>query len=419
MARYVIQCCDAKGKISHDHVDAKSERAAISLIESSGKTPISVKEIVEREVRGQAVSANQRTAKSGRVRRVRGGGSRRRARLDFTHQLSAVAESGIPLIAGLKAVADQTSHPDLRSAIQRVVGRVEGGRALADALDAEPEWFPDLYVKTVAAGEAAGKVPEVLNALARYQEQESETRGQIRSALMYPAMVVTALVLATSFMLVFVVPQFAAMFEKFEGTLPLPTRILMGISSTITRHYVFVIIGLIVSCMMVRHALGSKRIRGWLDGKVLRLPVFGNLLIGVYMVRLIELMDLLMQAALPITQSLRVTADSMTNAALRTDVHGMMRAVEGGRSLTEAFGETRCLTPLVKRMLAIGEYAGRTDEIFAYLKKYYATQTQRSVKMLSTLIEPVLVTCLAAVVLFFALSIFLPMWKLLKLVGSA
>jgi len=137
------------------------------------------------------------------------------------------------------------------------------------------------------------------------------------------------------------------------------------------------------------------------------------------MVRFIELLDLLMQAALPITQSLRVTADSMTNDSLKKDVRGMLRNVEGGRSLTEAFAETKWVTPLVKRMLAIGEQAGRTDQIFAYLKKYYATQTERGVKLLSTLIEPVMVTSLAAVVLFFALSIFLPMWKLLKLVGRA
>jgi type IV pilus assembly protein PilC len=97
----------------------------------------------------------------------------------------------------------------------------------------------------------------------------------------------------------------------------------------------------------------------------------------------------------------------------------MLHQVEGGRSLAEAFSETRWLTPLVKRMLSIGEHAGRTDEIFAYLQKYYVTQTERSIKMLSTLIEPVMVCTLAAVVLFFALSIFLPMWKLLKIVGTA
>ena len=418
MAKFVVKYCDAKGKIKNDLVEAKSERAAIAQLEASGKTPISIKAATEAKRKESGAKSSKPHSQSGKVRRVRGGGARRRARLDFTHQLAAVAESGIPLIAGLKAVGEQTKHPELSDAINRIVGRIEGGRSLADALDAETTWFSELYVKTIAAGEAAGKVPEVLNALARYQEQETETRSQIRSAMMYPMMVVGALVLASTFMLIFVVPQFAAMFDKFNGQLPLPTRMLLAISGAITHHYVLVSIGLVLTIVFVRYAMGFSKVRAWLDKNVLRLPVFGNLLIGVYMVRLIELMDLLTQAALPITQSLRVTGDSMTNAALKADVRGMARAVEGGRSLTEAFGETRWLTPLVKRMLAIGEYAGRTDEIFAYLKKYYATQTERSVKMLSTLIEPVLVTALATVVLFFALAIFLPMWKLLKLVGN-
>jgi MSHA biogenesis protein MshG len=343
----------------------------------------------------------------------------RRAVLDFTHQMAAVAESGIPVIAGLKAISEQTENAHLRSAIGRIAGRVEGGRSLADAMGAEEDIFPTLYVKTLAAGEAAGKVPEVLEALARYQQQEADTRGQIKSAMLYPMLVVGSLILATVFMLVFVVPQFAKMFEKFQGELPIPTRILLSVSGAIVNHYVVVIVLAIGAVFGCRALLRVPRVRTALDTLLLRLPVFGNLLLGVSMVRFIELLDLLMRAALPITQSLRVTADSTTNDALRRDVYGMLRSVEGGRSLTEAFSGTRWLTPLVKRMLAVGEQAGRTDQVFSYLRKYYTAQTQRSVKLLSTLIEPVMVASLAAVVLFFALAIFLPMWKLLKIVGTA
>ncbi len=412
MPKFVIQYADPKGKMGTQTVEANSERAAVAQIESSGKTPVSVKI----SGGGEAKAGGGATS---RLRRTKGGKGMRRAVLDFTHQMAAVSESGIPIISGLKAVGDQTRHPQLRSAIARIVGRIEGGRSLADALDGEPDVFPPIYVKTIAAGEVAGKVSEVLLALARYQEQESETRGQVKSALTYPALVVCVLIVATTFMLIFVVPQFVAMFEKFEGNLPLPTKILMGASAAITKHYLVVIAGFTGFFYSGRRIFSYRGPRAWLDEKLLKLPVFGNLLLGVYMVRFIELLDLLMNAALPITQSLRVTADSMTNDALRQDVRGMLRSVEGGRSLTEAFNETRYLTPLVKRMLAIGEYAGRTDQIFVYLRKYYAMQTQRSVKLLSTLIEPVMVTSLAAVVLFFALAIFLPMWKLLKLVGTA
>jgi len=406
MATFSVQFAEANGRRIKQVIEAADERAALSTLEARGVTPISI------------TAAAGKKEKKQTVRRVKGGKSMRRAMLDFTHQMAAVAESGIPIIAGLKAVGEQTGHTELRAGIQRIAGRVEGGRTLADAIDMERSLFPEIYAKTIAAGEAAGKLPEVLNSLASYMEQEHETRGQIRSALTYPAMVVGTLVLATGVLLVFVIPQFAELFQKFESDLPLPTKILLGISGALINHYILLLIGAVALYFGVRKLLSLPAVRSWLDYRILKLPVFGNLLIGIYMVRFIELLDLLIEAALPITNALRVTADSMTNEALRKDVRGMLKSVEGGRSLTDAFSRTEWLTPLVKRMLAIGEQSGRTDQIFAYLKKYYSDQTQRSVKLLSTLIEPIMVISLAAVVLFFALSIFMPMWKLLKLVGT-
>lgn len=407
MPTYQVEFATSKGKRSKETLEAANERAALAKVEGRGDTPIRV------------TAAKGAEAKAKRVRKTKGGKAMRRALLDFTHQMSAVAESGIPIIAGLRAVGEQTGHPQLRAAIGRIVGRIEGGRTLADAVDAEPELFPEIYAKTLAAGEAAGKVPEVLSSLAGYIEQEQETRSQIKSALTYPMLVVATLVLATAVLLIFVVPQFKELFAKFDSDLPVPTQILLGTSDAIINHYILIALGLIGAWFGMRHILGYRSVRAWLDLQFLRLPVFGNLLIGVYMVRFIELLDLLIRAALPITNALRVTSDSMTNEALRGDIRGMLRAVEGGRSLTDAFSRTRWLTPLVKRMLAIGEQSGRTDQIFDYLRKYYAQQTQRSIKLMSTLVEPIMVVSLASVVLFFALAIFMPMWKLLKLVGTA
>lgn len=409
MPRYTVQFALPSGRTGVELIDAANERAAASRIEADGRTPITI----------HAADGHEAARSTKLVPRQRGGKKMRRAVLDFTHQLAAVTESGIPVIAGLKAVGEQTDNARLRAAISRIAGRIEGGRAMAEAMEPESDIFPALFIKTLAAGEAAGNIPEVLNSLARYQEQEQETRAQIRSALTYPALVVGALVLATIFMLTFVVPQFAAMFDKFNGQLPLPTRILLAISHALTDHYILVTLSLGCVTYGLRTLFRYKGARAWLDRQLLKLPVFGPLLVGVYMMRFIDLLALLTKSALPITQSLRVTADSMTNDAIRSDIRGMVHSIEGGRTLAEAFGETKTLTPLVKRMLAIGETAGRTDQILAYVADYYATQTKRMIKLLSTLIEPVLVTGLAAVVLFFALAIFLPMWKILKLVGSA
>lgn len=409
MPRYTVQFALPSGRTGVELIDAANERAAASRIEADGRTPITI----------HSADGHEAAKSTKLVPRQRGGKKMRRAVLDFTHQLAAVTESGIPVIAGLKAVGEQTDNARLRAAISRIAGRIEGGRAMAEAMEPESDIFPALFIKTLAAGEAAGNIPEVLNSLARYQEQEQETRAQIRSALTYPALVVGALVLATIFMLTFVVPQFAAMFDKFNGQLPLPTRILLAVSHALTDHYILVALSLGCLVYGLRTLFRYKGARAWLDRQLLKVPVFGPLLVGVYMMRFIDLLALLTKSALPITQSLRVTAESMTNDAIRSDIRGMVHSIEGGRTLAEAFGETKTLTPLVKRMLAIGETAGRTDQILAYVADYYATQTKRMIKLLSTLIEPVLVTGLAAVVLFFALAIFLPMWKILKLVGSA
>jgi|ERR1043166_554739 MSHA biogenesis protein MshG len=417
MPTFSVQFAAIDGSVKSQTLEANSERAALAQIEAGGFTPISVKAAQTGTTSSQPKAAS--TGAGAKTRKTKSGKAYRKALLDFTHQMTAVSESGIPIIAGLKAVAEQTGHSELKAGIVRVIGRIEGGRSFAEAIDAEPQLFPTLYVKTVAAGEAAGKIPEVLHALAHYQEQEAETRGAIKSALLYPFLVVITLVLASTFMLIFVVPQFALLFQKFEGQLPMPTKLLIGTSEAITKHYLFVLIALAAIVFSLKKLFRYQLAKEWLDHLFLRLPVFGNLLIGVYMVRLIELLDLLMQAALPIVQSLKITADSTINSAIACDVQNMVRSVEGGRSLTEAFSEARWLTPLVKRMLAIGEQSGRTDQIFSYLRKYYATQTKRSVKLLSTLIEPVMVISLAGVVLFFALAIFLPMWKLLKLIGTA
>ncbi len=412
MPKYLVQYADASGAVTDDLIEAGTERAALAQTEAHGFTPISVR-------LAHADKQPARTAQAPGRRGKRPSKSLVRAVTDFTQQMAAVAESGIPVVQALRAIREQTAHPALKAALGRIAGRIEGGRTLADALDAEPAIFSTIYVKTVAAGELAGKLPEVFLSLARYQEQEDETATRVKSALFYPALVVGTLVIATLFMLIFVVPQFARMFEQFKGELPAPTRILLFISGAMMNHPGYVLAAVAGLVLLFRLALRQEAVRDWLDVHLLSVPVFGKLLLGVYMVRFVELIDLLTQAALPITHAINATADAMTNRAIRRDVRGMLRAVEGGRSLTEAFAGTRFLTPLVKRMLAIGEQAGRTEQVFAYVRNYYVRQTSQMVRLLSTLIEPVMVCCLAGVVLFFALAIFLPMWKLLKLVGTA
>lgn len=406
MPRFRVQFATASGRIEIADMEAASERAVLATLETRGDTPISVK------------SADHAAAAGPPNARLRTGRAVRRALLNFTHQMAAVIESSIPVIQGLNAVAEQTDHPGLRAALRRVASRVEGGQTLAEGLAAEPEFFPSIYIKSVAAGEAAGRLADVFQSLSQYLEEAAETRSQVKSALTYPALVIGVLVIAVVVMLILVIPRFQDMFAKYSSELPLPTQVVMLGSNMLRHHYLTLIAGLVCSWFALKALMRDRRFRVWFDEKKLRIPIFGTLLIGAYMHRMVELLNLLTRSALPITNTLRITADSMENEAFKSDVRQMLRAVEGGRTLGEAFADTRWLTPLVKRMLAIGEQAGRTDQIFDYLARYYARQTKQMVKMLSTLVEPLLIASLAVVILFFALAIFLPMFKMLRMVAT-
>lgn len=418
MPMFNVEFATSDGRTGVETIDAPNERGAVALIETSGRTPIEIVPATGKMPSRAMETSGKGTAARPRAGRLKRGKSARRAVVAVTQQLTSVVESGIPVLSGLRVIADQTEDGKLKSALSRIAARIEGGDSLTEALEQEPEYFSPVYVKTVAAGEASGHLAEVLDTLGRFEEQDLENRGNVRSALLYPALVVGALVVATIVMLWFVIPQFASMFAKFGADLPPVTKLLLGTSTFLKNYALWLLAAAVATPFAWRRIFAFETPRRHLDRLKLHLPVFGPLLRSSYMDRMVELLNLMNRSSLPIIQSLHLTADAMTNVEIRDDVRRLARDVEGGESLGEAFSHARWITPLVKRMLTVGEQSGRTDRIFEYLGRYYRVQTQRSIKTLSTLIEPVLISGLAAIVLTFSLAIFMPMWRMLKLVGT-
>ncbi len=409
MPTYTVEFVNVDGRTGTEQITAPDEGGAAAMIESSGRTPIDVHAAKPAAASHHAETIRKSGRRSKRVRR---------AVVAMVQQLTSVVESGLPVLTGLRVIAEQTEDTALAGALTRVASRIEGGEALAEALDKEPRYFAPVFVKTVATGEASGHLAEVLDSLGRFEEQELENAGNVKSALIYPGLVVSALVIATILMLWFVIPQFATMFAKFGANLPLLTRVLLK-TSTFVRDWALLLVAATFAVPFVWRKLFSlKAPRKQLDQLKFRVPVFGPLLLNSSMERLIELLNLMNRSSLPIVQALRLTADAMENVVLREDVQRLAHEVEGGQTLAEAFSKTKWISPLVKRMLTVGEESGRTDRIFEYLGRYYRVQTQRAIKNLSTLIEPILIAGLAGIVLLFSLAIFQPMWQMLKLVGA-
>lgn len=330
----------------------------------------------------------------------------------FSRQLSTMFSAGVPLLASLDVLAEQTENRRMKKVIGAVRGDVEGGSTLSNALSRHPKVFSQLYIGMIRAGEAGGLLDAVLDRLASSVEHEKDTRVRIKAATRYPKFVVITISLAFIVLVTFVVPRFAAMFSRFEATLPLPTRIMIGISH-IFRDYWFVM--LMVASLI---ALGFHwytntkwgRLR-W-DGLKLRIPILGPLFLKIAMSRFTHILGMLMRSGVPILDTLEIASATVGNTVISQAVEKLRESVREGRGLSQPLKESGVFTPIVVQMISVGEQSGKLDEMMAKVSRHYDLEVEYTIKSLSTLIEPVLIITIGGMVLFLALAIFLPMWDM-------
>ena len=334
----------------------------------------------------------------------------------FSRQLSTLFGAGVPLLAALHILAEQTENRRMKAAIEGAKGDIEGGSTFSDALSKHPKVFSQLYISMIRVGEATGLLDAVLDRLANLAEHEKDTRARIKAATRYPKIVVFTISSAFIILMTFVVPQFAKMYSQFKATLPLPTRIMIGMSHAF-RDYWFVM--LVVASLV---ALGfhwytnTKCGRVAWDGIKLRIPVCGPLILKIAMTRFAHTFGMLMQSGIPILDTLKITSATAGNVVICREVEGLRESVKGGTGLSQAIKQSGVFSPMVVQMISVGEQAGKMDEMMGKVSQYYDLEIGYTIKNLSTLIEPVLIITIGAMVLFLALAIFLPMWDMAKVV---
>lgn len=336
----------------------------------------------------------------------------------FTRQLLTMQQAGVTLLASLYTLEKQTSNPCFKDLIKEISASVEHGASLSEALAKYPAVFSELYVNMVKAGEASGLLEEMLKRLAEFEEKEIDTAAKIRAAVRYPMLTLVALACAFVVMVNFVVPRFASIFSQFNKALPLPTRILLAISYIMT-HYWFLLIALLVGSIY-----GFLRYIHTKDGKLkwdsfcLGVPVFGKLISMLIMSRFARTMGVLIRSGLPILQVLDMVARTVDNAKISRAVDAIAINVKEGKGISEPMNTTGLFPPMVVQMVAVGEETGKVDELLTKVSDYYDQQSDYMMRNLATLIEPIFIVILGAMVLLMALAIFLPMWNLISVFKS-
>ncbi|MDD5583225.1 MAG: type II secretion system F family protein [Candidatus Marinimicrobia bacterium] len=330
----------------------------------------------------------------------------------FTDQLATMLKAGVPLVTSLETIYTQTSNEKFRNVLHAVIGDVNSGYSLSMAMQKHPKAFDSLYVNMIHAGEEAGVMDTVLTRLSNLIEADIKLRQEVKSAMRYPIIVLCVLAFAFIAAIVFIIPSFMGMFNQMGAQLPLPTRILIGISDFFRNYWWLLILILGGIVWGFRAFINTEKGRLWWDGFKMKAPVFGDLVSKTALSRFAHMLRTLTQSGIQIVDALRVVADTTGNAALSTDILEARKDVIRGNTIAESLKKSPYFSKLVIQMIDIGEQSGSLDSMMGSIAKQYDREVEYSIKRLSSLIEPIMVIVIAAFLLIFALGIFLPMWDM-------
>ena len=334
----------------------------------------------------------------------------------FTKQLRTMLGAGLSVLEILKVLEEQSENPKLRKICTQMSDDVKKGASISDALAVHKGTFSELYISMVRAGESAGALPEVLERLIYIISHEHQVRNDIKSALQYPITVVIALIGAFFFLLTFVIPTFAKMFEHAKVELPLPTRIAISLNVAIQQYW-YITFGLlailVVSLILWFRTPGGKLAR---DAFFLHLPILGMLFRKAAMSRFASIFSILQASGVPVLSAIDILVGTIGNTAIAREFTRIQDQIRSGQGLAAPLSRAKYFTPMVVTMVAVGEESGNLDEMLSAISEHYDAEVSYAVKRLSDALGPILIVGLAAVVGFFALAIFMPMWDMTKLV---
>ena len=335
----------------------------------------------------------------------------------FTRQFSVMLDAGLPLVQCLEILGEQEENRTFRAIIQQVRSDVEQGSSLAEAMRRHPKAFDELFVNMVAAGEAGGILDIILQRLATFLEKITKLKAQVKSALIYPASVITIAIGVVWIILRFVIPTFTQLFAGLGGELPWITRVVVGTSNFIGRFSPWIIIGGIFVGIFLGRWHKTERGRRVIDGLMLKIPVIGMLLRKIAVARFCRTLATLTSSGVPILDGLEITAKTSGNAIIEDAVMAVRKSVEEGKTVSEPLAETKVFPPMVVQMINVGEQTGALDQMLSKIADFYEEEVDTAVAGLMKLIEPLLITFLGVVIGVIVAAMYLPLYSVITQIG--
>lgn len=335
----------------------------------------------------------------------------------MARQFATMIEAGLPLVQSLEILSDQATSPALKDALSDVRERVQSGSTLAEALGKHPKIFDELFVNMVEAGEVGGALDTILLRLATYREKVDALRRKIKGAMYYPAVISVVAAGATLFLITFIVPVFAKLFEGFGAELPLPTKLVMAISGIIRSNILLGIVILIGLGIGYRYLAKTPSGRLAIDRFKLKIPIMGNLLRKSIIARFSRTLGTLLNSGVPILDALEITAKTAGNKVIYNAIRRAVTAIAQGDTIAQPLQDTGVFPPMVVQMISVGEKTGGLDEMLEKVADFYEDEVDAAVDALTSIIEPVVIVVMGAVIGFVLISMYLPMFDLIGAIG--
>jgi len=403
MAEFAYKGRSTDGELVTGKLHGGSADAVALRLTRIGITPVEIRDLASTS----ALTVNDIWLRLG------GGQPTTKDLIMFCRQMYTITRAGLPLLQGLRGLMETTHNEVLKAALVDVLASLESGRGLAQSLQAHPKIFSRLFINLVEVGEASGTLEDSFQRLYEYLGMDREVRDRVKAAVRYPIIVLIAVAIALGIITVFVIPNFAPIFRTLGDNIPLPTKIIMGVSHFAVNYWSWMFAAGIAAMIAASAWVKTESGRLSWDAMKLKIPVTGIIVRNAALSRITRSLSVSLAAGLPINETLRTVSGSIGNEWLGRKLTGLSAGIERGETLSSTSKASGLFTPLILQMISLGEETGALPELLDEASEYYRREVDYDLDNLSAALEPILIVSVGAIVLVLALGVFLPMWDMI------
>ena len=382
-------------------VDAQSKGDAVEKINQLGYLPVRVEP-----------QADDQMAQESASRHIFAPKVKSKDVTIFSRQLASFVKAGVPILRGLSIISEQSENPAFRNVLDDVRSQIKEGESFSDTLKRHPKIFPPIYVAMVNSGESSGNLHEVLLRIADHRQKQEAIISRVRSALAYPILMVLVGGGTIFFMLTFVMPRLMRIFTRLDQELPAPTQFLIGLSTALQHGWVYLLLGIVGVIILIKRGANTKVQKAFMSRLMLKIPIFGTFVHKSQLAQFSRTMELLIQSSIPILKAIKIAIPILGNTVIQDELSKSYKDLEEGSSFGKSLEQSKLFPKFMTSLIIVGEESGKMDDALGEVASTYERDTDEAIKVMTSLLEPILILVMGLIVGFIVIAMLLPIFEI-------